>query len=72
LPEPPESWVDVDVDVSWELANSGLQTRVGWTPFAGRRVYGRVEQVVLRGRVVYAQGQILAEPGSGRVLFGEP
>ncbi len=71
MPEPPESWVDVDVDLSWELANSGLQTRVGWTPFAGQRVYGRVEQVVLRGQVVYAGGQVLAAPGSGRVLFVE-
>ncbi len=56
----------VDPDAEWTLANEGLHTRCGWTPFAGRRVNGRVERVYLRGREVFANGQVLAEPGSGR------
>ena len=28
-----------------------------------------VEQVTLRGQVVYADGKLLAQPGSGLVLF---
>jgi len=71
LPEQPETWVEVDVDVAYTLSNAGLKTRVGWTPFAGRRVYGRVERVVLRGEIVYQDGAVLARPGCGRVLFQE-
>jgi len=69
LPAQPDTWIEVDVDTVYELTNAGLKTKVGWTPFAGQRVYGRVERVTLRGEVVYAHGKVLAAPGSGRVLF---
>lgn len=69
LPAQPDTWIEVDVDAVYELTNTDLKTRVGWTPFAGQRVHGRVERVVLRGETVYVQGQVLAKPGSGRVLF---
>lgn len=59
----------VDLNAGWTLGNDGLQTRCGWTPFAGREVTGRVEQVYLRGRKVYEGGDVLAEPGSGRSVF---
>ncbi len=45
-------------------------TRCGWSPFAGRRVRGRVERVWLRGREVFAGGQVVAAPGSGRHCCG--
>jgi carbamoyl-phosphate synthase/aspartate carbamoyltransferase/dihydroorotase len=69
LPAQPETWIEVDVDAAYELTNAGLKTKVGWTPFAGQRVYGRIERVILRGAAVFAHGDVLATPGSGRVLF---
>lgn len=69
LPEPPETWIEVDVDAAYEFTNASLKTKVGWTPFAGQRVCGRVERVILRGATVFAQGAVLAPPGSGSVLF---
>ncbi len=69
LPEQPDTVVEVDVDAHYTLENQAMHTRVGWTPFAGMPVYGRVERVILRGRTVYEEGRVLAEPGSGRVLF---
>ena len=69
LPAQPETWIEVDIDAAYELTNAGLKTKVGWTPFAGQRVYGRIERVTLRGESVYARGEVLAAPGSGKVLF---
>lgn len=69
LPEQPETVVDVDVDANYTLTDEMMHTRVQWTPFAGMPVFGRVERVTLRGDVVYQDGQIVAQPGSGRVLF---
>ncbi len=69
LPAQPDTYIDVDVDAESTLQNEMMKTRVGWTPFDGMPVYGRVEQVILRGQVVYQNGQVLAAPGSGRVLF---
>jgi carbamoyl-phosphate synthase/aspartate carbamoyltransferase/dihydroorotase len=52
----------------FEITNEGLQTKCGWTPFAGRKVAGKVSKVTLRGKVVYENGQVLAQPGSGKIL----
>lgn len=69
LPAQPETWVEVDAEARYTLEDAAMQTRVRWTPFAGREVFGRVERVVLRGAPVYEHGRLLASPGSGRVLF---
>jgi carbamoyl-phosphate synthase/aspartate carbamoyltransferase/dihydroorotase len=43
-------------------------SKVGWTPFDGLEVAGRVVRVVLRGELVYKDGRVLAQPGDGRLL----
>jgi dihydroorotase-like cyclic amidohydrolase len=66
LPEQPDTWIEVDPDVEYEIRAADAYTRCGWTPFEGRRVRGRVERVVLRGQVAYENGKVLAAPGTGR------
>jgi carbamoyl-phosphate synthase/aspartate carbamoyltransferase/dihydroorotase len=61
------TYIEVDMD-EYEISNQGLQTKAGWTPFAGRRAVGKVKAVYLRGEKVFADGQVLAAPGSGRIL----
>lgn len=59
--------IKVNMD-EYELTNEGLQTKCGWTPFAGRRVVGKVERVSLHGVIVYEQGKVLSKPGSGNII----
>jgi carbamoyl-phosphate synthase/aspartate carbamoyltransferase/dihydroorotase len=66
LPEQPETWIEVDPDAAWEIQAEKMHTRCGWTPFEGWKVYGRVQQVVLRGREAFDDGRVLASPGYGR------
>ncbi|NDJ52377.1 MAG: dihydroorotase family protein [Chloroflexi bacterium] len=62
----------VDLNETWTLSDDGLETRCGWTPFAGMDVTGRVKQVWLRGQCVYREGSVVAEPGYGqRVQQGQ-
>lgn len=68
LPPQPDTSVEVDLETGFQLTNDNLVTRCGWTPFAGMRVQGRVRRVILRGEIVFEDGQLLAEPGSGRLL----
>jgi len=70
LAEQPDTWVEVDAEMVREISDKGLFTRCGWTPFAGMEVHGSVRRVILRGEVVYENGHVLAEPGSGRLLPG--
>lgn len=59
----------VEVDMSERtIKNEELLTKCGWSPFAGRKVVGRVKTVYLHGTKVFADGKVLAKPGSGRVI----
>lgn len=52
----------------YKIKNEGLKTKCGWTPFAGKKVAGKVERVILRGQTVYENDEILAPPGSGQII----
>lgn len=62
------TYVELDLNESYVFENKDLKTKCGWTPFAGKRVQGRIRRVFLRGQMVFENGQILAEKGTGRVL----
>jgi carbamoyl-phosphate synthase/aspartate carbamoyltransferase/dihydroorotase len=66
IPEQPETWVDVDPADSWEIRAANTLTRCKWTPFEGWKVNGRVKRVVMRGTEIYRDGQVMAQPGSGK------
>ena len=71
LPLQQDTYIEVDIDTVFQLSNSSVRSKCGWTPFAGMDVVGRVERVVLRGDTVYDGGQVRAERGKGKVLFWE-
>lgn len=56
----------VDSNARWTIDQKKLFTKCGWTPFNGRQVKGQVKRVYLRGRLAYADGEILVEPGYGQ------
>lgn len=66
LPEQAESYVEVEVGGLWTLPERGWQTRPDWSPFAGEVVGARILRTVLRGKVVYEDGVVLAQPGDGQ------
>ncbi|HEX5455767.1 MAG TPA: amidohydrolase family protein [Candidatus Saccharimonadales bacterium] len=65
----PDENTKIEVDMTeYEIKNEDLKTKCGWSPFAGQRVVGKVRKVYIRGRLVYENGKVLAEPGSGRII----
>lgn len=66
LPRQAETWIEVDTEVKWDFHAENMYSRCGWTPFEGMTVHGMVHQVVLRGKEVVKDGQVLAEPGAGK------
>lgn len=74
LPLQPDTHIEIDPDAKYIISNDDLQTKCGWTPFAGMQATGRVQRVVLRGQLVYDASasdklsRILARPGSGQVI----
>ncbi|CAI8057001.1 CAD protein [Geodia barretti] len=70
--EQPDTYVDVDIDEEWTIPSSLPHSKSKWTPFAGRRVVGRVTRVVLRGEIAYIDGKVLVEPGFGEDVMLQP
>jgi len=56
----------VDPEAQRTISGKDLLTRCGWTPFEGWRARGRVVQVYVRGQLAFAEGRVLAPPGTGR------
>ena len=58
-----------DLESEWQVdARSQQFSKNPWSPFDGRRARARVVRTLVRGETVYAGGEIVAEPGSGRFL----
>jgi dihydroorotase len=56
----------VDLDRELEIRDDIVLSKIGWTPYAGRRVRGAISTTIVRGRVVYEAGQVVGELGWGR------
>ena len=67
LPEQPDTHVEIDM-LPYTIRNEQMITKVGWTPFDGMEVGGRVLRVFLRGELVYESGRIIGPVGNGRIL----
>jgi allantoinase len=61
-----------ELDTEW-VVDAGAQqfSKNPWSPFDGRRVRAKVVRTLVRGETVYADGEILAEPGSGRFISSQ-
>jgi dihydropyrimidinase len=59
-------------DGSHELRDDELQSKAGYTPYAGMSVRGRVAATVLRGEIAYDGEKVLAQEGNGRFVSREP
>jgi dihydroorotase len=56
----------VDLDREFEIRDEDVLSKIGWTPYAGRRLRGVVTNTLVRGREVYRDGEVIGEPGWGR------
>lgn len=64
-----ETYIEVDTQEKYTIENKNLITKSGWSPFAGREVYGRIQKVFIRGEKVFENGNILMKPGFGKNVY---
>jgi len=58
----------VDPGRTWTFGAEQLQTRSGISPYVGRTFRGAVVRTIVRGRTVFVDGQVIGEPGWGRLV----
>ncbi|HEV8403890.1 MAG TPA: dihydroorotase family protein [Candidatus Limnocylindrales bacterium] len=56
----------VDLESELEIRDDIVLSKIGYTPYAGKRVHGVIDTTLVRGRVVYRDGTVIGEPGWGR------
>uniref|UniRef100_A0A0N4Z9R3 CAD protein n=1 Tax=Parastrongyloides trichosuri TaxID=131310 RepID=A0A0N4Z9R3_PARTI len=67
------TYVEVDLNEEWIVPKDGGKSKAKWTPYAGMKLKGSVQKVVIRGEEVYVDGKVLAKEGFGKnvVLYGK-
>lgn len=56
-----------DMDSTWTITNDGVLSKIGWTPYDGRSVSARIDRTFVRGQEVFADGNVVGEPGYGKL-----
>lgn len=59
----------VDPEGNWEVRDSEIISRAGWSPLDGRRLRGRIHRTYLRGQLI-AEDRRACHGRSGHVLLG--
>jgi dihydroorotase-like cyclic amidohydrolase len=56
----------VDMNKEETISNETTYTKVGWTPYHGRKVKGVPIYTIVRGTVVMENGKVIGQPGYGQ------
>jgi len=65
-------FVLVDTQRTWTFSPEQLQTRSGISPYLGRAFRGANVRTIVRGRTVFADGEVVGEAGWGKLVKPEP
>jgi dihydroorotase len=61
----------VDDETRWQIDPGRFRSKAKYSPFAGREVRARADLTIVRGKTVWAGGEVVAEPGHGALLTAE-
>lgn len=55
----------IDMNAEVTLSDDRILSKIGWTPYAGRKVKGVPLHTIVRGQFVFENGKVVGEPGYG-------
>src|SRR5262249_37600012 len=61
----------IDRKAYWVIDDSWIVSRCGWTPFAGKSVWGLPRLPIIGGRIVMRDGELIGPPAGQPVRFQE-
>jgi len=67
-PDADADFVVFDPDAEWTVDDADTHHAVGWSPYHGRAVRGRVVSTWLGGRCIYKHGTVTGSPGTGHFV----
>ena len=60
------------LDHEWTIRNDSVLSKIGWTPYHGRKVKGAVARTILRGSDIWVDGKVVGTPGFGQMVASYP
>lgn len=60
--------VVLDPKKKWTIQADDMHTKAGWTPYEGMEVTGKAETTIVRGEIVFHEGNVVGEKGYGRFI----
>lgn len=64
-----QTFIEVETGISYQLTESELKTKCGWSPFTGMTLKARVICTVIHGIEVYNGGKIIGKGGIGKNII---
>lgn len=61
--------VEIDLKEKYVIENKNLKMKCGWSPFDKWKVQGKVKKVIIRGKTVFENDQIMVKRGFGKVIY---
>jgi dihydroorotase-like cyclic amidohydrolase len=59
IPDQPDTYTEIDTEKVWTVGENGYESKADWSPFAGWKLPGSIEKVVVRGKTLLDGGRIL-------------
>ncbi|MEK7129440.1 MAG: hypothetical protein AAB803_00325, partial [Patescibacteria group bacterium] len=59
IPDQANTYIELDTEKPYIVGQDGYETKCGWSPFDGWELYGKAEKVVLRGKTLVQDGQLV-------------
>lgn len=59
IPKQENTFIEVDTETSAIVGEGGFESRCGWSPWEGERLFGVVKKIVLRGKLLLENGVIV-------------
>lgn len=64
-----ETTIEVDMNTTDEISAKNFYSKAKWSPFDGWKTKGALKKVKRGQTVLYENGAVLAQPGSGKILL---
>ena len=58
----------IDLEKEWVIDENKTQCKAKYTPFHGMKLKGGIDRTIVRGEVVYENGEITGKPGYGQFV----
>ena len=58
----------LDLNREWTITNEAVESKIGWTPYHGRKIKGAIARTMVRGVDVWVDDEVVGTPGHGQFV----